>query len=119
MANLLDTGRAWLAQKMRDHASDSLVYERAGSSITIKGTWVRVDREVAEGTDFRLQNELRDCLISATELTMGPPLVGDKITEVKDGQTRVYECLPLADTQHWQWLGNGEQMYRVHFKRIS
>lgn len=115
MADLLDSGLAWLAQKMRGHASAALAYQRGESSITVNGTWARVDREVSEGTDFRLQNELRDLLVPADEMTLGEPLVGDRVIE----GSRTYEVLPLEGTQHWQWLGNRERMYRIHVKRIS
>jgi hypothetical protein len=122
MADLLDSGLAWLAQKVRAHASAALAYQRGESSVTIAGTWTRVDRAVADalGLDLRLDNEMRDLIVSADQLTtLGDPQVHDKIVEVLGEQTRTYEVLPIAGTQTWQWLGNRERVYRIHVKRIS
>jgi hypothetical protein len=122
MTDLLESGLAWLAQKVRAHASAALTYQRGDSSVSIAGTWTRVDRAVADalGLDLRLNNEMRDLVVSADELTsLGNPLEHDRVIEVKDGQTRVYEVLPIEGTQAWQWLGNRERVYRIHVKRIS
>lgn len=119
MADLFESGLAWLASKRRDHASAACIYQLGEQEISVNVTWARVDREVAEGTDYRLQNELRDALISADEMTLGAPQVHAKIIEVKDGTTRIYEVLPLEGSQHWRWVGNREALYRIHVKQIS
>ncbi len=122
MADLFDSGLAWLAQKMRAHASAALTYQRGESTVSISGTWARIDRAVADalGLDLRVNNEMRDLIVSADQLSeMGDPQVHDRVIEVSGGTTRTYEVLPIDGTQHWSWLGNRERAYRIHVKQIS
>jgi hypothetical protein len=122
MADLLKSGLSWLSSQLQDHAATTLTYKRGANEIVIVGTFARVDREVAQDTDYRIQNELRDLIVSASQLKIDnqaiEPTPGDRVLEVVDGETRTYEVLPLDGTPCWQWLGNREVDYRIHLKKV-
>lgn len=115
MADQIADGAAWLAQQQDYHASTTGTYRRGGTALE--------DIEITRGASGRQVDQLtgilswsdQDWLISASVLTIGPPLAGDKI----EVGTEVYEVLPPNGEDCWRWSGNHQIKYRIHSKRYS
>lgn len=75
-----------------------------------------------EGTSQTVRTD-KDFFILATEYLIDAAAVeperGDRITEVIDGVTAVYEVLPYGDEKEFRWADEFRKVYRIHTKRIE
>ena len=120
MANLFQKARGWLHTTALRAAGVTVTYARGASSLTVSAI---VGRTVFSSNALdgpRIEFGDRDYLIQATDLTIGEPAIGDRITEIIDGVTRVFEVLtPGTGEPAWRWSDPAHTVYRIHCKRVS
>lgn len=124
MADLLRTGSAWLAAKLKQHAGESVTYRRGGQSVAVTATVgpqpLRVSDEYGAP---RVEWANEDFLIDAADLVLGgaaaEPAHGDLIERTEGGVTFTYEVTPPPGEAAWRWADAYRVKYRIHAKQIS
>ena len=123
MANLLETGAAWLADQLKSHASTEVVYLRGDEQVSVQATIGKTEFEIDDGGGAVVRFESRDYLIHAADLILGGsqslPLVGDHIHEVQGERTFVYEVLSPVGQPHYRYSDPFRRLLRVHTKHVS
>jgi hypothetical protein len=119
MADILYAAQAWLAQQLGLHASRSVSYARAATSVpvtaTVGRTPFRTEDPVTGRT--RIVYSDRDYLILASELATDftKPQKGDRITDT-DG---VYEVRPMDGEPCCRNADPYGLMLRIHTMKVS
>ena len=125
MADLLKTGAEWLAGQLKNHASQTVTYQRCDNAIALElqASPVRRLLEVVTNTQAVDKIELWDFEITAADLVFGGVVVrpkeGDKITWVDGGVTCVHKALPAPDGAVWEFLDGRGVMLVIHTKRTD
>lgn len=124
MPSLLQRGVSWLADKLKDHAGETITYTRGAQSVTITAvpgkSMLRVQdssgNSVIEWTDA-------DWLIAAADLVIGgsaiEPQRGDLIARTSGGSTITYEVRPIESEGAWRWSDESRTIMRIHTKEIA
>jgi hypothetical protein len=123
VANVFDTGFAWLAGKMSAHAASDVTYTRAGESetleVTVAATEGRTPYDVTEVNGQLTSFVATDFLISPSLLVLAgaavEPQVGDRI-EKADGSE--FEVMKPGDTIPCFALVDHGSRFRIHTKRV-
>jgi len=94
MGDMLSEGLAWLAEKLKVHASRPIVYRRGADEMTLQAVIGRTLLKLDDGYGgVRMEWTDRDFLIAAEDLILGGqrflPERGDRILETHDGKTLV------------------------------
>lgn len=101
-------------------AGVSITYTRSASVLPIEAV---VGRTVFASNSLdgpRVEYGDRDYLIEAADLTIGEPAIGDRITQIIDGVSRVFEVMtPGTGEPAWRWSDPANTTYRIHCKRVS
>lgn len=114
MADLLADAASWLADQLQAHASKSITYTRGGNALSISATRGLAGRQVDPITGGVISWADQDWIVPISVLTIGPPEVGDKITD--DDET--FEVLPPDAGDHYS-VDNTNTIYRIHTKRTE
>lgn len=110
MADLLQTGAAWLHQQRAAHMASSVTYRRAGyEAAEVSATYGETTYEVADQAGALVEAHVMDFLITATDLAAEPE-PGDVI--VAEGRT--FEVMPLAGDGAWRFSDRYRTVYRIH-----
>ena len=120
MGNLFSKARDWLPAQVDRAAGETVVYSRAGESLTVTAVVGQVLASEAEEGAARIAYTDRDYLIAVAALraTFGRPRVGDTITHEIDGEEIVFvvqnldgaeQAVRFADQTRFTW--------RIHVKR--
>lgn len=111
---------SWLADRQTEHNSVSVVYARAGVSVTVDAV-LGVTEQVIAGSDGQPQiaRTDRDYLIKSALLVLsGSPITptkGDRITY--DGST--YEVNQIPGEKCYRPCDPRGRMLRIHTKKIA
>lgn len=126
MPDLLATGSAWLSGVLKDHVSQSIVYSRGESSVTIPDATVgRTEFEVIDQNQQLVRAESRDFIFDVSELVLASvvslPEQGDLIVETIGSETWTYEVMaPLPRTPPWRYADPPyHSRLRVHTKLVT
>lgn len=123
MADLLQTGAAWLTAQMQQFASQPIVYVRGNQSIPLSATIGRTEFEEADAYGVVQQVVSRDYLFPATALVplagLNRPQRGDEVQETRDGVLYRYQVIAPQGEPHWRYSDAYQQVLRVHTKLIS
>jgi hypothetical protein len=124
MTDLLETGAAWLAERLAAHASHVVSYVRGAERLTLSATFGRTPMEVADGYgSIRIDYTGRDFLVRSENLVLGgtyaEPLRGDRIEELVGDKTHVYEVMAQDNEQPFRYCDPNRKLMRIHTKRIS
>ncbi len=123
MADLLQTGAAWLAAQMQKFASQPIVYVRGNQSIPLSATIGRTEFEEADAYGVVQQVVSRDYLfpVSALATLTGSnrPQRGDEVQETRDGVLYRYQVIAPQGEPHWRYSDVYQQVLRVHSKLIG
>lgn len=116
MADLIADGAGWLADKLIEHASQTVTYTRAAASVSVSAVIGRSEFEQTDGeaitrfrsVDFLIRPE--DLVLSGSAAT---PARGDRIT----WGTGVYEVMdsggrPANRDEHGT-------LWRIHTKQVT
>jgi hypothetical protein len=129
MADLLQTGTAWLGDMRTAHLSHPVTYCRPS---TASGQVAEVEVAATVGkTVFDIEDsygaverfESRDFLISAGELVLSgqpvEPRPGDRIKEPAGGKVLVYEAMAPGKAPCWRWSDPFRRTLRIHTKHVG
>lgn len=120
MADLLKTGAAWLAGKLKSHASQDVIYRRGDLECTLAATLGSMLLRTSDGRgNSKTVKTDRDFIFTAADL-VGidlPPQRGDLIDLPVGDVTERYELLPYGHEEPvFQWADPDETMVRCHGK---
>lgn len=120
MADLLQTGAAWLAGKLSASAGQEVSYRRASASVTVNATLGSTLLQLGDDQGgVRMERTDRDFIITAADLVLSGaatlPEKGDTI--LHDGRT--YEVLAPGDEPVWRWSDPHRTLLRIHTKLIA
>jgi hypothetical protein len=124
-ANLLATGAAWLAGRLKAYASSPIVYRRGDSAVALCATFGKTLLRLDDGLGaVRIEWTDKDYIISADDLVLDDQVVRpaqNDIIEYDDGTSiHTYQVLPYGpDEPQWRWCDPHMKMIRIHCKRIS
>lgn len=116
---------AMLGATLEDAAGVEITYTRGVSSQTttaVVGRTVFTQNTLGAPGPAVIFGD-RDYLIPVANLTLTGPAVpkdGDRITEVIDGATLVFEVKsPITGEPVWRYSDPGRTRYRIHTKRVG
>jgi hypothetical protein len=124
MANLLQIGQAWLNDKLKQHVSHEVIYQRGGDSLAVEATIGRTLLKLDDGYGgVLMQWTDRDFLIRAEDLVIYNqrliPQRGDLILETHSDVTYTYEVLAPGREPVWKWSDLYRSLLRIHTKQIQ
>ena len=124
MPDMLHFGLEWLAGKLKDHASRTVVYQRAADEFAVQATIGRTLMKFADGEGgVRMEWTDRDFLIRSEDLVLNgnriTPERSDKVHDTSGGVTRVYEVMAPGGEPPWRWSDPFGHMLRIHSKFVG
>ena len=119
MADLLRSGAAWLADRLKESAGSTIVYVRGPHRATMTAT-IGTSRFEAQGANGVVEQwESRDYIVSAGSLPSGEPERGDRIFEEYGTETVTYEVVTPRGVPTWHYADAFQQTIRIHTKRVD
>ncbi|QDT62365.1 hypothetical protein SV7mr_49130 [Stieleria bergensis] len=123
MTDMLRDGQAWLAEKLKTHASRLVTYQRDDAEADLPATIGRSFYEQDDGEGIVTRSQVRDFLIDTADLLLSPigslPKRGDWILETEDGATFTYEVMSLGGEPAWRYSDPFRLKLRIHTKLIN
>ncbi|HMO16234.1 MAG TPA: hypothetical protein PKD64_18960 [Pirellulaceae bacterium] len=123
MSDILEAGSNWLQEQRKKHATRSVLYRRNTESVLVSATVGRTVFEQDDGAGAIIRTEVRDYLIDTEELVLAGvqvlPERGDRIEEIQEGATFVYEVMPIGKEPHWRYSDPYRRTLRIHTKHIA
>ena len=123
MANLLQTGTSWLADQLKAHASQQVIYVRGNQQVEVSATIGRTEFEIDDGSGIVQRLISRDYLIQATDLILAGnqviPQPGDLIRETQGSSVMVYEVMTPGNEQHYRYSDPFGKLLRIHSKHVA
>jgi hypothetical protein len=124
VANVLQTGAAWLAGVANSHAGQAITYRRGDTAVDLTASVGKTEFALVEVSGAGVTHESRDYLVSAEDLELGgvqvTPLAGDQIEETDaTGVTRTYEVMAPGGEPCWRWSDSSYIRRRIHTKLID
>ena len=123
MTDMLRDGQAWLAEKLKTHASRLVTYQRDDAEAELPATIGRSFYEQDDGEGIVTRSQVRDFLIDTADLLLSPigslPKRGDWILETEDGTTFTYEVMSLGGEPAWRYSDPFRLKLRIHTKLID
>jgi len=123
LANLLHRGAAWLADQLKSHASNEVIYQRGAEQISVQATIGQTEFEIDEGVGVLQRFQSRDFLIHAVDLVIAGeqtlPAVGDRVLEIVGSQTLIYEVMAPGPEPHWRYSDPFRNLLRIHTKHVA
>lgn len=117
MANLLKRGIEFLADKLKAHASEEVVYKRGLDTVNIQATFGKTDYQIEDDSGFKIGGEITDFLFAASDLiidgTLTVPKAGDQIQT----DSALYETQFIGDGC-WRYSDPYRKMIRLHTKEV-
>jgi hypothetical protein len=118
--NLFEKARDWLPAAVQAAAGVSVTYARGVTSLAITAVVGRTAFASNQMGGPRIEWGDRDYLITVEDLTIGEPAIGDRVTEVIDGTSIVFELVtPDTGEPAWRYSDPQRTVYRLHMKRVS
>lgn len=124
MSDMLESGMAFLAQQLKQHASQLVTYIRGYDQVDVYATFGRKLLKLQD-LDFgvRMQWTDMDFLILADDLQFGGekilPMRGDLVVTQVDGKVKTFEVLPYDSDPPWRWSDPFQKMMRIHTKLVN
>lgn len=120
MGDIIARGQAFLAAKLKAHASRTVTYRRGASSVSVQATIGTSLLSVGDGAGgTRVVRTDRDYLIAAADLVLGgvavTPVRGDVITDAA-APAGDYEVMPYEGEPCWRYADPTGYMLRIHTK---
>ncbi len=121
MSDLLQTGLAWLAGKLKTYVSQTVVYWRGTASVSLAATFGRSEAERIDESGVGVRVESRDFIVAAADLVLDgattTPRRGDAIVVTEGAVQRRYEVMTLGDSHYRPCDPFGKQI-RIHTKLV-
>src|SRR6266849_9780825 len=124
MADLLQSGIAWLSGELQAFAAEEVVYQRGNQSIVCLATFGKTLLKLDDGAGgVRMEWTDKDFLIPASSLINGgipdDPRRGDTIVATNDMGMYTYEVIPYMSEPPWRWSDPYRTIYRIHTKLVG
>ena len=124
MGDMLQEGFDWLADRLKDHCSREVAYQRDAEQIVVKATIGRTLLQVEDGFGgVRMEWTDRDFLIQAADLVLAGterlPKRGDRIRDRQGGQVFVFEVMAPGKEPIWRFADPYRKMLRIHTKQVA
>ena len=123
MVDLLQSGATWLAGQLKNSVSQSVVYRRGASFVTLSGTISHQQREVENTAGNITLWENWDLIITAADLILSSSVVlpkrGDTWERTVGSELHVYEVLSLPGEDVYRYSDSHHTMLRIHSKLKS
>ena len=123
MADMLQTGSAWLEGMRHKFASRPVTYCRGAASVALQATVGRSLVQMLKADGLVETVERRDYLIRACDLVLngdaGEPQVGDRIRETIGGKVQVYEVIGAGQEKHFRKSDPDGLTLRVHTVHVD
>jgi hypothetical protein len=107
----------------RANLAHTVTYLRGDQSVDVPATVGRTDFEAVDAYGAVERTESRDFLILAADLVLSGAAVlpepGDRIREVQNGKTYVYEVMAPAKEPCWKWSDPYRRTLRIHTKEVA
>lgn len=122
--SLMSRGMSMLKSQLQSAAGVSVTYTRGAYSVSLTAVVGRtVFASNLQGA-ARIEFGDRDYLIEAADLILNSatvePVKGDRITEVVNGATMVFEAMiPSTGEPCWRYSDPARTILRIHCKRVS
>jgi len=120
---MLRAGQAWLADQLNTHASRSVVYRRGELGVELTAVIGRSPYQQDDGEGVITRAQVRDFLIDTHALLLSIigslPKAGDRIVEIDDDQTFIFEVMPLGAEPHFRFSDPYRLKLRIHTKQIE
>lgn len=113
MADLIQSGAAWLSEKLASHAATTCAFRQGATTLSVRATRgvARIERPEADGQTVLV--EVAAVNIPAADLGMIRPKNGDVLT----GTGIDFEvAAPVAGMGCWQWVGGFKTTIKVFLK---
>lgn len=124
MADMLEQAATWLDGIRRDHASQTVIYERDDRLVEVAATIGQKSYEVADSCGASVWVESTDFVITAADLVIAGvltlPEAGDRIRMEAGGVVRIFEVMaPGGDMSHYTAADPYRTAWRVHSKHVD
>jgi len=123
MTNLLQDGAAWLGDRLKDHAGRTVTYSRGATSFDGTAVGKRAFYDVVDEDGIGTKVLSYDFIWKQSDLSansLWPPRNGDRITETINGESHVFEAMPLSDDEPcYQWMDGSAILVVIHTKRVD
>jgi hypothetical protein len=123
MADLLQTGAAWLAGQLKAHASQAVTYRRGGFDVSLQATLGRTAFQQTDEHGQITTFHSHDFLVSAADLVIyskqSLPEPGDQVLQTVGSEVLTFEVLPMPDGEHYRFCDPFRQQLRIHTKQIA
>lgn len=124
MADLLQTGQAWLADQLKEHASRLVLYQRDAAQVGVQATIGRTLLKLDDGYGgVRMEWTDRDYLIQAADLVLAStqitPQRGDRVLDTVGLITSIYEVMAYGGEPPWRFSDPFGKLLRIHTKFVG
>ncbi len=117
MSNIFKKGIEFLTEKLKAHASETVIYKRGLDTINIQATFGKTDYKTEDESGFQIGGAIIDFLFAAEDLvidgTQTTPRAGDQIQT----DSTIYEAMFLP-TGYWRYSDPYRTMIRLHTKEV-
>lgn len=117
MPNLLDTGAAWLVERLQESAGRSSTYVRGGKRITFTAVRVSQDETVIDANGIAITARDHEITVPVSAIPW-EPRGGDVIEETVGGELVRWEVVPRGNSGAWEWWDDARQAYRVFVQEV-
>ena len=117
MANLLKKGIEFLADKLKAHASDTVIYKRGADSISICASFGKTDYKVEDESGFQIGGQVTDFLFDASDLIIDGLLTVPKAGDQIQTDGALYEAQFIGDGC-WRYSDPFGKIIRLHTKEV-
>lgn len=123
MADLLDTGSAWLDDQRTAHMTRPVVYERGADTVEVPATIGRTIFEQVDRMGIVQKLESRDFLVLRTDLVLSgvetTPRAGDRVRDPDGADTQLYEVMAPGGEPPFRYSDPYRRTLRIHTKHVG
>ena len=117
MTNILKNGIEFLANKLKAHASQEVIYKRGADSASICASFGKTDYKVEDDSGFQIGGQVTDFLFDASDLIIDGLLTVPKAGDQIEVDGRTYEALFIKDG-YWRYSDPFGKIIRLHTKEV-
>ncbi|OHB58796.1 MAG: hypothetical protein A2Y12_00140 [Planctomycetes bacterium GWF2_42_9] len=117
MVNLLKNGVQFLADKLKLHASETVIYKRGADTINICASFGKTNYQIEDDSGFKIGGQVTDFLFQAEDLIIDGLLTVPKTGDRIEIEGKTYEALFLDDGC-WRYSDPYHKIIRFHTKEI-